>query len=152
MQAAVGLSSLQDGLTIRNAQSHMLALVRLYVCEVAENEGKSDVGAGVIAALRSVYKTCNHDAGRKIRPPLQNSFLSWVQTQDKDRKFEVLLTGGPWYMSDIDVDSFMADLRAHIIKLSTDKGFNRADAWRTTMHECLLDLAKRKPSSQVCRC
>lgn len=149
MQDSLGLASLKDGMSIRTAQSRMLSIVRPYVLQVAENEGKSSVGAAVVAALNSVYKTCNNDAARKIRAHLHALFLKWVKSLDDEGKLEPMLTDGPWYMPASEVSGVAVDIRDGIKVLSNITRFKRSQAWRNAMRRLLDELASRKPGSQV---
>lgn len=128
----------------------MVGIVKQYVSEVTKNEHKPDVGAEINAALKWVYKACNHDAGRKLRPPLQSHFLAWVMHRDKDNHIEQLLANDTWNMPTSDITRFMADLRDTIATLSNATKFKRADTWRNAMQQSLVEMASRPPASQVC--
>lgn len=145
----MGLASLQDGMTIRVSQTRMLSIVRPYVLEVSENEGKPDVGEAVVAALNSVYKTCNNDAARKIRAHVHNDFLLWVKALDDKGELERLLSNDPWNMQPAEVNSTTADLRETVKSLSDVTKYHRSVRWRNTMRQILTGLARRQPTDKV---
>lgn len=149
LQDLQGLLSLQNGLTVRRAQTIMVSVVKDYVQTVCENEKSTHVGAQISAALRSVLKACNGEAGRKIRPPLQNALLCWAKEQDDAGKLAAMLADGPWYMAEAAISSFLEDLRAALTALSDSTRHRRAAAWRTELHDCLQDMAKHSPAAEV---
>lgn len=149
MQEGLGLASLQHGLHLRLSLTKMLSFIKPYIIEVADNEGKSDRGAEAVATLNYMYKACNFDAGRKIRPHIYSDLLNWVKARDAAGKLTGTLTGEPWNLPIGEASSFVADLRTGVAALSDPKRFARAAQWRNAVNTTLTELAARQPGSKV---